>query len=548
MQGDKIKSARSKDYEIWMIILIIAVVIALVIWMLLSPDAMGMISAASNAFAKNATWIFLLIPLAMVVVALAIAFSPIGKIRMGGPNATPKYSFYAYWAMLWCAGFGSATVVLSFLDWVDIVQNPPFGYEPLSVEAYRMSNALSMFEWGLTTCSLNLFFAIPFCYCFYVRKKNAARLGDVFASMSKRNTPDWFVKLLNIVFIFVVLGGMTTTLGFGVPKITACVTELTGATNTNVINVIVIIVLAVIFTGSASLGIAKGVQNLSKINMWLLYIFLAAAVILGPTLFVADNIVNSFGLMVDNFFTMATNTDPFYDSNYAQNNTLFCYCYSCAYIAMMAGFMITISYGRTFREMILSCLVCIPVGVWVMFGVNGSIGMYNQMNGKADYISTYNESGSTEAAIQVVQDMGMGSALGVIAFGVMMIIFIATAMDGTSIVLAQATMKKVSIGKEPSFLMKLVWCIILAAVPLVMDLLGADLGLFEAVANITGWPIMIIGFFLWFFLWRWFKEDKGIEYGRGSKMDLNSELGKRAALETAEREKSETLDDSKLSG
>ena len=96
--------------------------------------------------------------------------------------------------------------------------------------------------------------------------------------------------------------------------------------------------------------------------------------------------------------------------------------------------------------------------------------------------------------------------------------------------------------------MKLVWCIILAAVPLVMDLLGADLGLFEAVANITGWPIMIIGFFLWFFLWRWFKEDKGIEYGRGSKMDLNSELGKRAALETAEREKSETLDDSKLSG
>lgn len=539
MQEQKLKGAQTKDYEMWMIVLIVAIVIALVVWLLVSPNAMMTIADAGNAFAKNATWLFLMVPLAMIVVALAVAFSPVGKIRMGGPNATPKYSFYSYWIMLWCAGFGSATVVLSFLDWVDIVQNPPFGLEPLSIEAYRMSNALSMFEWGLTTCSLNLFLAIPFCYCFYVRKQNAARLGDVFATMSKRNTPDWFVKVLNFIFIFVVLGGMTCTLGYGVPKVTACITELTGATNTNLINVVVIVVMAAIFTGSASLGIAKGVQNLSRLNMWILYIFLAVALITGPTIFILDNVVNSFGLMVDNFFTMATNTDPFYNSDYAQNNTLFCYCYSWAYVAMMAGFMITISYGRTFREMILSCLVCIPVGVWVMFGINGSVGMFNQLEGKADYISVYNESGSTAAAIEVVQGMGLGPVLGVIAFGLMMVIFVATAMDGTSVVLAQATMKKVSVGKEPAFGMKFIWCIILAVIPLVMDMLGAELWLFESIANITGWPVMIIGIFLWIFLWRWLKEDKGIEYGRGSKMDLDSELGKQAAIETAEREKKE---------
>lgn len=537
MQEQKIKNAKTKDYEMWMIILIIAVVLALVIWMLVNPNALMTIADAGNIFAKNFTWLFLIIPLAMIAVALAIAFSPIGKIRMGGPNATPKYSFYSYWIMLWCAGFGSATVVLSFLDWVDIVQNPPFGLEPLSTGAFRISNALSMFEWGFTTCSLNLFLAIPFCYCFYVRKQNAARLGDVFVTMSKRHTSDWFVKLLNVIFIFVVLGGMACTLGYGVPKVTAVVCELTGATNTNVINIVVIVLMAAIFTGSASLGIAKGVQNLSRINMWIIYIFLGAALLIGPTVYVLDNIVNSLGLMVDNFFTMAANTDPFYNSDYAQNNTLFCYCYSWAYVAMMAGFMITISYGRTFREMILSCMVCIPVGVWVMFGINGSIGMYNQLNGKADYISIYNESGSTAAAIEVVQDMGLGSVLGLVAFGLMMIIFVATAMDGTSIVLAQSTMKKVAVGKEPSFSMKFIWCILLAVIPLVMDMLGAELWIFESMANITGWPVMVIGVFLWIFLWRWFKEDKGIEYGHGSKMDLDSELGKQAAAETAERER-----------
>lgn len=536
MQEQKASSAKARDYDLWIIILVVCIVVALVIWLFVSPGAMTAISDAANAFAANITWFFLLVPVAMIVVALIIAFSPIGKIRMGGPNATPKYSFYSYWAMLWCAGFGSATVVLSFLDWVDIVQNPPLGLEALSVEAYKFSTAQSMFDWGFTTCSLNLFLAIPFCYCFYVRKKNAARLGDVFATMNPKATPDWVVKVFNFIFIFVVLGGMTTTLGYGIPKLTACVCALTGATNTNVINVVMMLVLAVVFTGSASLGIAKGVQNLTRINMWVLYIFLAVTLIGGPTIFILDNYVNSFGLMVDNWFSMATGTEPFDDTSYGKGNTLFCYCYSMAYVAMMAGFMITTSYGRTFRQMIMSCLICIPVGVWTMFAINGGMGMKLQMDGTLDVISIYNEEGSTAAAIAVVQNSPMGPILGVIAFGLMMLIFVATAMDGTSVVLAQETMKKVAIGKEPSFPMKLIWCIILAAIPLVMDALGAELWLFEAVANVTGWPVLILGIILWVFFFRWIKQDKGIEYGPGSKMDLDSEAGKAEAALVAARE------------
>ena len=420
MQDKKTSGAKARDYDLWIIILIVCIVIALVIWLFVSPGAMTAISDAANAFAANITWFFLLVPVAMIVVALIIAFGPVGKIRMGGPNATPKYSFYSYWGMLWCAGFGSATVVLSFLDWVDIVQAPPLGIEALSNEAYRFSTAQSMFDWGLTTCALNLFLAIPFCYCFYVRKKNAARLGDVFATMAPGKVPEWVVKLFNFIFIFVVLGGMTTTLGYGIPKLTACICALTGATNTNIINVVMMVVLAVIFTGSASLGIAKGVQNLTRINMIILYIFLGVTIILGPTIFILDNFVQSFGLMVDNWFSMATATEPLLDYSYGEGQTLFCYCYSMAYVAMMAGFMITISYGRTFKEMIMSCLVCIPVGVWVMFAINGGMGMKMQLDGKLDLLAIYNEEGSTAAAIATVQNSPLGPILGVIAFGLMM--------------------------------------------------------------------------------------------------------------------------------
>ena len=533
MSDEKIKTAKFKDYDMWMVYVIIAAVICIVIWLFVSPDAIGTITGAATAFVHHTTWFFLVIPLAMIGVALFITFSPIGKIRMGGPLAKPKYPFYSYWIMLWCAGFGSATVVLSFLDWIPNVQSPAFGMQPLSTEAYYWSTPWSFFHWGFTTCSLNLFLAIPFCYCFYVRKKNAARLGDVVAMMSRRKIGDIWIKLFNLIFVFVVLGGMTCTLGFAVPKLTAVITALTGAANTNLINIVMIVLLALIFTGSAFLGISKGIQNLSKINMWILYIFLAVVLVTGPTIYILNNMVESFGVMIDNFFTMALNADPFYESGFAQNNTVFYYCYSWAYVAMMAGFMIAISYGRTFREMILSCLVCIPMGVWVMFGINSSTSIYNQLNGKIDAITAYNENGSTAAAIEVIQNIGLGNVLGVLAFGLMMLIFTATAMDGTSVVLANATMKKVSATKEPSFAMKFIWCLVLAAIPLMMDLLGADLGAFEAIANLTGWPVMIIGIIIWFLLIRWLREDKGIEYGRGSKMDPDSELGKQAIAESA---------------
>ena len=171
-----------------------------------------------------------------------------------------------------------------------------------------------------------------------------------------------------------------------------------------------------------------------------------------------------------------------------------------------------------------------------MFAINCGMGMKMQLDGKLDLLAIYNEEGSTAAAIATVQNSPLGPILGVIAFGLMMLIFVATAMDGTSVVLAQSTMKKVAVGKEPSFPMKFIWCIILAAIPLVMDAMGAELWLFEAVANVTGWPVLVIGIILWIFLYKWIKQDKGIEYGPGSKQDLESEAGKAEAALVAARE------------
>lgn len=514
---EQVKLAGMKNYDLSMIIAPLAVILVCVIWLLSSPDALTTLSSVANGFVNNTTWFFLLIPLILLGIVLWWAFTPNGSIRMGGPLAQPKYSIYSYAAMLWCAGFGSATVVLSFIDWVQYSLAPPFNVAPMSYDAFYYSLPYSFFNWGITTCVLNLFLAIPFCYSHYIRGHDALRLGEVFAIMSGKKLNEGFVKLLNFIFIFVIMGGMACTLGFGIPKMTACLVELFGFTNTNAVNIGVALFCAAVFTTSASLGIKKGIQNLTRINMILLYGFLAIVIIVGPTTFIFDNMVNSFGVMLDNFFTMALNADPIYGSQFAQSNTVFYYCYSWAYVAMMAGFIVAISYGRTFREMIFSCIICIPAGVWMMFGINSSTAMYNQINGVYDLGKVYTESGSTAAAMSVIKNLGIPEGLSVIIFFFMMLIFIATALDGTSVVLANATMKGVELDKEPSFQMKFVWCMALTVVPLVIDFLGGEMWHFEAIVNLTGWPVMVVGIIMWFFLFRWLREDKAKAKAMGLK-------------------------------
>lgn len=335
--------------------------------------------------------------------------------------------------------------------------------------------------------------------------------------MSGKKISSGLIRFLNFIFIFCIMGGMTCTLGFGVPKMSACLVDLFGFTNANVVNIVILVLCSAVFTVSASVGIKRGIQNLTRINMILLYAFLAIAVIVGPTTFIFDNIVTSFGVMIDQFFTMALNADPIYGSKFAQHNTVFYYCYSWAYVAMMAGFLTVISYGRTFREMIFSCVICIPAGVWLMFGINSSTAMYNQINGIVDVGAILNESGSTAAAIAVVKHMGLGDVLGVAVFGLMILIFIGSGMDGTAVVLANTTMKSAEQNNEPSVKMKLIWCLILAAIPLLVDALGGELWHFEAIVNLTGWPIMVVGIFMWVFLFKWLKQDKAKAQALGLK-------------------------------
>src|SRR5690606_31534651 len=107
-------------------------------------------------------WFFLLAGNIFVLVVVALMVSPLGKIRIGGTDAKPDFSYSAWFAMLFAAGMG---VGLMFFGVAEPVSHygaslasdagSPDSWAPLAgaagdeLGARRLGMAATIFHWAL---------------------------------------------------------------------------------------------------------------------------------------------------------------------------------------------------------------------------------------------------------------------------------------------------------------------------------------------------------------------------------------------------------------
>ena len=87
-----------------------------------------------------------------VVFVALLMLSPLGKIRIGGKNATKEHSTLSWLAMLFAAGMGIGLLFWSvaeptayYTDWF----GTPLNVEPFTEEAKSLAMGATMFHWGV---------------------------------------------------------------------------------------------------------------------------------------------------------------------------------------------------------------------------------------------------------------------------------------------------------------------------------------------------------------------------------------------------------------
>ncbi len=466
--------------------------------------------------------LYLLVGFVSIVFLLFIAMSKYGNIVLAkDKNAPPKFSKFTWTSMIFSAGVATGLILWGVIEWGYHFQSPPMGLEPKSKEALIASLSYGIFHWGPTAWAFYAVPAVAISYIYYVRKKYIYKISEACRGVLGDAVDGIAGKIIDYLFIFMILGASATSLGFGVPMISAAVSEVFGFAKSVKLDVVLILITSVIFTLSSRVGLAKGMAKLANfavISSIALFVYI---LVVGPSAFILKMGLQSIGMVMNNFFTMSLGTDPIaakvaadgtqtlsqQSANFPQWWTVFYWAWWIVYGPFMGLFVTRISQGRTIREVIIGMLFWGTLGCTIFYTILSGYGIDLYLNGVLDLPKVLNESGGAQTVIEVLKTLPMSSFI-LVLLVLIGVVFLATTFDSAASTMAcVATEGELPEGAEPDKNNKLFWSLLITLLPIALLLIGGGLKPVQTASVLMALPTMIISVFMMITLWKYLKED-----------------------------------------
>lgn len=434
--------------------------------------------------------------LAMLFV-IYIVFSDIGKIKLGRPEETAEFSNGSWAAMLFCGGIGASILYWGLIEWAYYYQSPPFGIEGGTPDAIRWATTYGMFHWGPVAWAIYLVPAIPIAYFYYVRQTPVLKVSQTLMPLlgEKLAGSNW-AKMLDVLFVFGMVGGGATTLGLASPLINEGLYNLFGLPRNITMQIVVLLITTMIFAYSAYQGLKGGIQKLSNINFYLAVAFLLFVLVVGPTVFILNTGLEAIGRSITEMPRMMTYVEPFKNFQefgfenitFPQDWTVFYWAWWLVFAPTIGLFIAKISRGRTIRNMVIGSMFYGSLGCAMFMIILGNYGLYLQMTGAVDVVGILNNESPTAAIFSILNSLPMSYVV-VAVFTFLATIFTATTFDSISYILASVVQKEVD--DEPHRWNRLFWAFTLCLLPAILMFLG-DLQTLQTASIIAGAPLIII--------------------------------------------------------
>lgn len=323
----------------------------------------------------NFGWLFVISVVAFIVFLAWMAFGKYGNIKLGKDTDKPEFSTFSWYSMLFCGSTGIGLVFWSIAEPLSHYAVPPAGIEPGTLEAIDFSVRTCYLHWGITQWACFAIVGLGVAY-FQFRKGTNAQLSNLLTPLvGEKMTQGWFGKFIDGFSVVVSFAGIATSLGLGVSQICGGLNHLFGIPQTSNVMLTIIILVTLVFLISAISGVYKGIKILSNVNTYLALALLLVAILVGPQLYILNNLVRSVGLhiqnLVDDLFLIST----FEDNSWVMNWRVFYYAWFVAWCPFVGMFVARISKGRTIREFITGVVIVPTVFTIIWLAVFSAIAL-----------------------------------------------------------------------------------------------------------------------------------------------------------------------------
>ena len=358
-------------------------------WGVFDPD--GLVAVASvivDRYFQSRGWFVMLSVSGMLVLCVWLAFSRYGNIRLGADDDRPEFSTPSWIAMLFAAGMG-----VGLLFWAVAEPLTHFAFAkdlmPAPVAA-QQSLLATNFHWGIHAWAIYGATALSIAYFTFRRGAPMLVSGPVetlFPHMTWAKIVGWLSDFMAIVAIAIGVGG---SIAMGVFQVADGIDVMLGgdaAADWLVASVFAVMVAAYLPPLLVDLG--SGMARLSNAAMSIAIGLVLFTVILGPTEYLLNSVVNSFGDYVFSALPRGFQTLTFFDTaltNWFQDWTLTYMVWWIAWGPFVGVFIARISKGRTIREFVLGVLIGPTLFSVIWFGAFGGIGLYDALRGSGDLL------------------------------------------------------------------------------------------------------------------------------------------------------------------
>ncbi len=434
----------------------------------------------------GAYWQLLL--LATFLIGLGLAFSKVGKVRLGNLDV-PENGYFRWMAMVLTTLLASGGVFWAAAEpMYHFLSTPPLFAEKGAKQADAVIPALaqSYLHWGfLAWAILGSLTTIVLMYAHYHKGFPLKPRAILYPIFGEKIYNSWLGTLADVVSIIAVSAGTIGPIGFLGLQVGYGLHTLFGVPNTIVTNIFVILVLIAIASMSAATGIERGIQWLSRVNVSLTVILMIALLILGPTMFIIDAFMGAEAFHIQNFFRMTLYRE---DYDWLGWWTVFFWGWFLGYGPMMAIFLSRISRGRTIRDIVIGLSILAPIVSNFWFTVVGGSGIYYEMQNPGTISSALNEAGMPAAVIAIMNQIPFGYALS-IGFLIVTVVFVATTADSLSYTVGVA----LTGSDNPAKWIRVFWALIFGTLAIVLLMIGeGSIGTLQNFIVVTAVPVSLL--------------------------------------------------------
>jgi betaine/carnitine transporter, BCCT family len=483
------------------------VVVAFVILTLAFQTQVEPLFTALRGFLTSSfDWFFLIAGNIFVLVCLGILVSPLGRVRIGGAEATPDYSYAGWFAMLFAAGMGIGLMFFGVLEPVYYF-GTPWGDQPLmraigvvdgeivdpaTIEAARrMAMAATIYHWGLHPWAIYAIVALSLALFAY-NKGLPLTVRSIFYPILGERVWGWPGHVIDILAVFATLFGLATSLGLGAQQASAgigFVLGIEGLSESVTMAVVLIGVITAMALISVLRGLEGGVKRLSEINMVLAAVLLVFIILVGPTLLLVQQF---FGNLVSYGREIFALSNPIGrdDDGFRQGWTAFYWAWWISWSPFVGMFIARVSRGRTVREFI-TCVLLIPTLVSAMWMTTFGGTAIDQVIARVADSAVYGY--VIDAYVPELSLFGMLSELPLATITstlaiILVIVFFVTSSDSGSLVIDTITAG----GKVDAPLVQRVFWVTFEGLVAAALLIGGGLVALQAMAVSTGLPFAIV--------------------------------------------------------